>query len=756
MMSRVYSRRSWFDLTVLPVFAIFILALLPNESASAQQCVRADIGDRPSIGLALGGGGARGGAHIGVLKMLEELRIPVDYIAGTSMGSIAGGLLAAGLTVDEIETVMLTADWEDLFDDATQREDQPMRRKSDDDLGLFGPKLGVGEDGEVLPRGAVAGQKITFLFESLTSTHIRTKDFDQLPIPFRAVATDIINGKMVVMDKGDLSIAMRSSMSVPGAFDPVRVGEYLLVDGGLVRNLPADIVRDMGAEVVIAVNVGTPLSPEEELGNLISILGQLSSLMIVANTEKQIETLGPSDILISPELGDEIGSADFTEIEKAIPIGYVGAEKVRERLTTLSVTNEEYETWRRGIEACQQDVPVLHFVRLENHSRFGDDIISELITVKPGDTLNIDQLDRDLRQIYGLGFIRSARYRVVEQDGDPGLVIVVQSDPRGSDILETGFDFSTDSKESSLNIRAAHLKLDLDDRGSELRTAIQVGDDLGLLGQYYRPLGPKMKWIFLPEVAASRIDLVSFENQAVPLSEVELTEYGAKVSFGREFGRHAGLFAGIATYSGKAEPSVGKLGIETTRYDGGEWFLTGIYDRLDSRFIPSRGNYGNLRYVKSDENLGADAEFEQVIFNWHGARSWGRHTGSYGTTFKTTLDDNAPIWALFSGGGFVNLSGFEANQLVGQHFGLSMVGYRYQLKQSGLAPGYAGMTLEYGNAADKAGDVYGEGILNASVFLAYDTPLGPLYMGFGVAEDKSGRFFLHMGPVVGAASIGRR
>jgi NTE family protein len=251
------------------IFVVLIFLLLTVLPAQAQQCERVPVQGHPKIGLALGGGGARGGAHIGVLKMLEELRIPVDYIAGTSMGSIAGALLAVGMSTDELEQVIVEADWGDLFEDATQRKDLPLRRKSDDNLGLFGPKLGVGKGNELLPAGAVAGQKITFLFEGLTSQRVQEKDYDQLPIPYRAVAADIITGDMVVMSEGDLSIAMRASMSVPGVFDPVRVGKHLLVDGGIVRNLPVDVVRGMGAEIVIAVNVGTPLAPEEKLGNLL-------------------------------------------------------------------------------------------------------------------------------------------------------------------------------------------------------------------------------------------------------------------------------------------------------------------------------------------------------------------------------------------------------------------------------------------------------------------------------------------------------
>ena len=197
---------------LLSVSATVLLA--SPLSTTAQQCIRAEVSDRPKIGLVLGGGGARGYAHIGVLRKLEELRIPFDYIAGTSMGSIVGGLLATGMDIDELEQVVKEAEWNDLLSDSTSREDVPFRRKADDDLGLFGPKLGIGKDSSLLPKGVVSGQKIIFLFESITSQRVNTSDFNQLPIPYRAIATDIVSGEMVVIGDGELSMAMRASMSL--------------------------------------------------------------------------------------------------------------------------------------------------------------------------------------------------------------------------------------------------------------------------------------------------------------------------------------------------------------------------------------------------------------------------------------------------------------------------------------------------------------------------------------------------------------
>ncbi|MDX1555193.1 MAG: patatin-like phospholipase family protein, partial [Xanthomonadales bacterium] len=590
------------------LLSVSLLLTAASSPVPAQVCERAAVEDRPRIGLALGGGGARGGAHIGVLRVLEELRVPVDYIAGTSMGSIVGALYSSGMEVDELEGAILEANWDDLFTDSTEREDRPLRRKSEDDLGLYNPPIGVGKGNELLTAGAVAGQKILFLFETLTSNQVQVNDFDQLPIPYRAVAADIVTGQMVVMDHGDVSLAMRASMSVPGVFDPVHWDEHLLVDGGIVRNLPVDVVRDMGADVVIAVNVGTLPATADELRNLVAIIGQMSSLMITANTRQEIESLQSDDILITPDLGHKISAADFEIIGDTIPIGYAAANAVRENLGQLSVTESQYRAWRAGLDYCVTGPPTIQYVRLENNSRFSDDVLLRKIHVKPGDVLDYETLDKDIRQIYALDFIRFARYRIEEEDGQKGVVIQVEPDQRGPDYIQSGIEMFLDERDSGFNIKAAYLKTDLSRRGAEARTAAQIGDDAGFFAELYYPLDDNFRWIFRPQVRYSRRELRVFDAEGSALSQWAIDEYGGLIGFGREFRRHAGLFTGVRSYAGQAKVEIGDP-FGGFRYKGGEWFLGLRYDRLDDRYLPSRGSFSDLSYLKSDESLGADAEF---------------------------------------------------------------------------------------------------------------------------------------------------
>ncbi|MDX2416638.1 MAG: patatin-like phospholipase family protein [Xanthomonadales bacterium] len=745
------------------VFVLSFTTYTIPSHAGDYQCVRSEVSGRPKIGLVLGGGGARGYAHVGVLKKLEEMRIPYDYIAGTSMGSIVGGFLATGMESEELAKVVRDADWDDLFKDKTARQDLPFRRKADDDLGLYGPKLGIGKDSSLLPKGMVSGQKIIFMFESVTSQRVNTTDFDQLPIPYRAIATDIVTGDLVVIGDGEVSMAMRASMAVPGVFDPVRREDALLVDGGLVRNLPVDVAKDMGADVVIAVDVGTKLAGKDEINSALAIVYQMSGLLTVSNTNIQIEALGENDVLITPDIGDKITSADFGKLDEAIPLGYAATEAVQNQLEKYSLSESEYLAWRRQIDNCVDGPPQVHFVQLDNQSRFSDDVISELITIQPGETLDLDQLDHDLRQIYALGFIRQARYSVIEQDELQGIEITVLPDDRGNDFIETGVDLSFTARGTAFNLRGGYLNTALDDRGSEFRAVVQIGESPGIFVDYFKPLDDGLRYSFEPSASWFSRPLYFYDSNGDALAEIKLNEWGGSLALGREFERHAKFTLGYARYAGNLDITVGdpdiEVGdpdIEKSSFNGGEVFAELRYDRLDDRFLPTSGVYSTLKYTDSIKGLGADSSFDQIEFAFFGSRTFGFHNIMLGGQYNTSLDDNVPIYGRYTAGGFFNMSGYEPNSLVGPHFGYVLAGYRYQVAKSGLLPGYVGMTVEYGNATEDRSDIFSDGLLNGSAYFGYKTPLGPIYLGIGWSEDRSALFFLRFGTLLGGRSLGRR
>ena len=273
----------------------------------------------PRIGLALSGGGARGLAHVGVLKVLEEMRVPVHCVTGTSMGAVVGGTYAAGRTPQEMEKEVSAADWDTIFRDAPPRKEIAVRRKVDDYLTLFKPEFGV-KDGLALPKGVIAGVSIETFFRKLSTPAFGIGDFNKLPIPFRAMATDIETGDSVVLSKGSLAQAMRASMSVPGAIAPVEIDGHLLVDGGIANNLPIDEARRLCGDVIIAVNISTPPLKRDEITSALSVTTQLINFLGKQTVDQQIKSLGPNDVLIAPDLGD-ISAGSFERSKDAIRIG---------------------------------------------------------------------------------------------------------------------------------------------------------------------------------------------------------------------------------------------------------------------------------------------------------------------------------------------------------------------------------------------------------------------------------------------------
>ncbi len=363
--SKVHAR-----LSVICLWALLTLA--PDHILAEEK----DQTARPTIGLVLSGGGARGAAHAGVIKALDDLQIPVDFIAGTSMGAVVGGLYASGMSADELVEVIDTVNWPDLLTDRPPRGQRSFRRKSDDVGFMVDYDLGANKSGIVFPEGFIQGQKLELALKRLVLPVIAVDDFDQLPIPFRAIATDIVTGQAVVLDSGDLAQAMRASMSVPGLFKPVRRDGQILVDGGVANNLPVKIVQDMGADILIVVDAGFPLLEEGDLTSALALTKQMLTILINGRAQEQIELLSENDILIRPQLGN-LESQDFRRLGEALGLGLEAAQMSAERLAPLSLPDSAYHAFRQHVESGRRDAPIIDNVVVENQSRLAPKVIEE-------------------------------------------------------------------------------------------------------------------------------------------------------------------------------------------------------------------------------------------------------------------------------------------------------------------------------------------------------------------------------------------
>lgn len=713
---------------------------LAVEDASMAQATR------PKIGLALSGGGARGAAHVGVLRVLEELRIPVDYIAGTSMGSIIAGLYASGMTPDEIEQALKTMDWEHIFNDKPPREERSFRRKRDDDLYLVKAKPGY-SDGEIkLPSGLIQGQKFDLALRKLALRASNINDFDRLPIPYRAVATDIGTGTSVVLSRGDIAQAMRASMAVPGAFAATVIDGRTLVDGGITNNLPISVVRDMGADIVIAVDISTPLLPPEDVRNVLKITEQLAGIMTRTNTEQQIASLTERDVLIIPDLGD-ITSGDFTRAGEAVATGRTAADAKRTELARLSLSEAEYRAHIAARGQVPSTHPIVDFVRIENKSRVADGMISERMHVELGKPLDTAQIEKDIAGIYGLELFENVGYSVVEEEGRTGVVVTARERSWGPDYLQFGLALTGDARgDNSYNIGLSYLKTGINPLGGELRFAAQVGSEPLFGVDWYQPLDYTSRYFIEPKAAYRKRTFTQYTPDGRKLSQYRVTLSEIELAAGREVSVFGEVRLGYRAATGEADLEVGAPTLPEGEFDRGAVFGRLWVDRLDEAYFPSRGYNAKLEYEVLREDFGNDSDIDQVESRASYFHTFGKHTVGVAGSFNSTLDGEAAVQDRFRMGGFLNLSGYDQDAISGQHSALLTAIYYRRFTQLKLLPWYVGASLELGNVWDDRDAISFDSAIGAgSIFLGADTPIGPLYIGYGHAEQGRNSGFMYLG-----------
>ena len=739
----------------LRLLALALLLWLPAMATAASDPVqtkacRSGGGDpeRPRIGLVLGGGGARGFAHVAVLKELERLNVPVDCIAGTSMGALVGGLYASGLSAAQIETELRAIDWPAMFSDRLDRPARSFRRKRDDDLALVAGKPGIGNEGLKIASGLVSGERVVLLLERLTQPAALADDFDALPIPFRAVATDLNTGQAVVIGDGNLAQAMRASMSIPGVFRPVRVGDKVLVDGGLANQVPVDVARAMGADIVIAVDVGTPLRPLDEGAGLFAIIDQISGFMTVGSAAAQTASLQGRDVLVSPPLGTEVGTSDFSKLDLALELAEAGLVQVRPRLAALSVGAEEAARLAANRAAVATSPPVVDFVRLDNRSRYADEFVLSHIDVPLRQPLDAMALERGLRRIHGLDTLDLVTYDLVEENGDTGLVIRVVPHAFGPNYLESGLSVYSDfNGDFFVNLRAGVLRSPVNSRGGELRGLLQLGDEPGLLLDYYQPLDPQGNYFFIASASYESPKFGLFDADGERLANYRAPNAGFELALGREFSNYGAATLAYRRRSGRVELELGDPLVQGLDFEQGEleWALT--YDRIDSLFLPRAGQYAVLGQVHSRDALGAGADYTLNNFDAVTAHAIGKHSGFGGIRLHTSdSDSGVPVQGLFRLGGLTRFSGFRPNERLVENYALAYAGYTYELGRVLSRSAVLGGTIEYGRTWDGSGSLgRGSRELHGSVYFGFDSWLGPMQLGYGIREGGDGIFLLELG-----------
>jgi NTE family protein len=698
----------------------------------------------PRIGLALSGGGARGLAHVGVLKVLEEMRIPVHCVTGTSMGAIVGGTYAAGRTPEDMEKRVVAADWDTIFRDAPPRKEIAVRRKVDDYLTLFAPEFGV-KDGLALPKGVIAGVSIETFFRQLSTPAFGIGDFDKLPIPFRAMATDIETGDSVVLSKGSLAQAMRASMSVPGAIAPVEIDGHLLVDGGIANNLPIDEARKLCGDVIIAVNISTPPLKRAEITSALSVTAQLINFLGKQTVDQQIKSLGPNDVLISPDLGD-ISAGGFDRSKDAIRIGEDATRALADKLKRYSLPPEQYVALRSKQVAESKALGTVDEIRIEGLKRTNPAVAQALIESKPGEPLTEDKLGADLRRVYGTGDYESISYRIVGGETGPRALLIEPVEKSwGPDYLRFGLGLASDfSGDNQFNLLVQYRKSWINHLGAEWTTQVQIGQNTFLATEFYQPLNEAGKWFVSPNILVGQQarDVFDGEN-AVAKYLIGVTQGG--LDGGAVLGTWGQLRAGYVMSRVNARVDTGSPVLPSIRQTTAGLRAALFIDQTDSAFFP-RAGYGlvGTGYFAM-ESLGSEVSYNRVEALGRAIKSWGPHTLNAFATGGSSLGSDMPAYESFTLGGPLRLSAYRINEFSGREFAYGRLMYYNRvlplpdLLGSGI---YVGGSAEVGRISDRVDGLPSSGtVWSGSVFLGADTALGPAYVGVGVG---SGRWSLYL------------
>ncbi len=731
------------------------MALLAPFQASAVEPAGSPA--RPRIGLVLGGGGAKGAAHIGVLRVLDELRIPVDCVTGTSMGALVGGTFASGMPPEEIERSVLAINWSKTVGTEGLRDRTPINRKlagitytNNLDIGIKGGSLrGSG--------GLLKTQDIEDVIRGLVSNARYTKDFDDLPIPFRAVATDMLAGEMVVLDSGDLSVAMRASMSVPGAFSPVILGDRVLSDGGMMRNLPVDIARNLCADVVIAVSLASPPPKAADLKSSLGLASRSLDVMIDANQKAQIATLTERDVSIVVPMGD-IGSAAFDRVPDAVPLGREAALGMQEQLRRLALPEDQYLAWRQSVTRVGAQSVRLAGVEIKGLERVNPDYVrAQLKSVKPGEEVTRAELLEDTGRIYALGDFERVAYRLTGPADSRTLEITPVEKSWGPDFVRFDLGLAGDA-DGGLEavLRAEHNRTWLNPRGGEWHSALQLGEQWLLETDLYQPLDVPQRF-FVQPLARFERNFESIYSDGDRVARYILSELYGQVDAGMNFDTRAQVRLGVRSGWFETELDTGPAVLpEGDREADSSLQLRVVYDTRNSVALPTSGTFLNARLVSSGSGLGGDQDYELV----EGVltKSFPFRGDALSLIFGggDTLDGTLSAPQEFQLGGIRTFPGLQRGELRGDSYWFAGSSYYFKLAdlQSLFNQAlYAGLRLQGGRMGNRIDDVSDGALYGVSGSLGGRTPVGPFILSLGWVDNGSIQLQLAIGRPITEGSI---
>lgn len=727
-----------------PIGVVLCLLLLLVSPVSADSPATVE-GERPVIALVLSGGGAKGLAHVGVLRVLEEIRAPVDMVVGTSAGAAVGALYAQGMPVEEIEDRMLAMNWLSSFQDTPGRDYEPVRRKEDGWRFPASPGLGVGLDGLRVGRGLISGQNLGLILNDLTREAALVRDFDRLPLPFRAVATDLETGEEVVLSDGSLAEAIRASMSIPGVYAPVNRDGRLLVDGGVANNLPVSVARGMGADVVIAVDISDEPGQEETLTQAFSVVRQLTTLMTRRSVEEQLVSLQTQDVLITPDLTG-LSSADFYQGALLMELGASAAREQSSALNRLAADDEQWQQ-ASALRTYRGYAPAnITAVVVRQDGRLSDQFLRDRIRQQEGEPLDLAQLEEDLKRIYGLGYYETVSYDLTRGDDGSILEILVREKSWGPNYLSFGLGYEENfESDTRFNVAASLRMTQLNRLGGEWQTGVQLGTQPWVRTEWFQPLDYGYRRFAVAGAEYEKDRYSVFDQAGDRVAEVDVSSRRLDLALGSELGANAEIRGSLVRGFARVDDRIGDSAATGDPIQQGSWNLRMVYDSLDDPFLPESGAFAGIRGRFERPGLGADSDFDRAVLRLARAGHHGNWVASGEVFASVVTRGEAGIENNVLLGGFRRLSAYGQGEVTGQDAVLgTAIAYR---KFGGpIVPFFAGAGVEAGNAWEDIGEARLDDVLTSgTLFAGLDTVMGPVQVALAYNNDNRWGVYLNVG-----------
>jgi NTE family protein len=751
------NRSSRFPAQLIGIIALIAGSCIAAELSNADQPpAPAAAPQRPHVGLVLAGGGAKGGAHVGVLKVLEELHVPIDCIAGTSMGALVGGGYASGIPADQMQVFLDGINWKRVVGGVGARGLQPIEQKRQGVTYSNQLQLGIQDSKVILAPGLLNTSAIDDLLRGFVGKAREQTDFNRLPIPYRAVATDMVSGRMVVLDHGDLATAMRASMALPGVFAPVDRGKEILADGGLVRNIPVDVARSLCADVVIVVNLVSPPANPDELRAPGQLLGRTMELMIEANERFELQSLTSRDVRIDVPMG-EIGTGDFERTPETIALGVAAARRAAPELARYAVSPEVYLAWRREVTSEQgidTKVDAVEFAKLK---RVNPQYLDQLSGIKPGDTITTESLSQSAQRMAAVEDIDSVSYELTGDPGHATLQWLPYEKSWAPDYIkiDLGMYGSTAGDDRGFALYFQHERTWINSLGAQWRNEIQFGTNQILSTSFYQPLDVAQRYFIEPRAFWNQ-EWQNVFYQGNDIARYKFGDLGGRLDLGVNFGNVGQLRLGYLASNRRVDLETGSPLLPQIAVRDAGIAISGLYDTRDTPFSATRGVVAALEYFKSDAALGGERDWQRAELGLGFAIPFRNNVLRVGAAGGSGLGSNLPADRLFAMGGPSSLPGYELDALRAAAYWTVSTSYLWQIKDIFALRGqtlYAGLRLQDLKAYETIDGTNPGQIGSLAVFITGRTPVGPLTLGFAATTSDSHTVWVSFGRPIAEGTI---